>query len=325
MFLSANQGLAVMVAGGVPLAWRQFALTTSSEGLAILSAARTLQTQLKHYGIEASTDYAMIFGREDLHERLRQEQFPSDLGTRVIWHEGPALEGRATALGLALGCLTPAPTGFDLSRHLKPRPAIAEIFPWGELAFVAFLILCMGVMLGIHSIGLSDKYASVKLEAATHKCLTSGKSSRLEKDEKELEKKVEAASKFVGSRVLWTTYARDIAAGIPANAQLVLFQGVDELEASGKAAAAPKKSLLLQATAPSEGGAVPREIDTFLDELRRNKVLKQDFASVELAGIKRSESRGKGGQSSAAFSIVCLPKSKNVAGTASAAGTKGGE
>ena len=68
VFLNATQGLAVVVAGGMPLAWRNFLLPAHAEGPAILSAARTLRTQHSYYGIESALDFAILYGRGDLQE-----------------------------------------------------------------------------------------------------------------------------------------------------------------------------------------------------------------------------------------------------------------
>jgi hypothetical protein len=307
IFLNEKHGLAVLIAGGLTLAWRHFFLTEDSENLAILSAARTLQTQIKHYGIESAADFAMIFGREDIHERLRKEQLPSDLGTRVIWHDGPALGGPAIAFGLALSCLGTAEEGFDLSRELKPRPSISEIFPWADLAFTAFLVVCMGVVLGFHTMRLNEMYATVKVESSQYTSLGAGEVDKLEKNQKDMQLKVEAVRSFVESRIGWTAFTHEIGDKLPDNARLMTFQAANDLEA-GRGG---RKTLLFRATAPlSEDGSVPREIDVFLSELRRNKLLNRDFPSIEIADIKRSESTDKDKPSVAAFNIVCLPKKK---------------
>jgi hypothetical protein len=94
------------------------------------------------------------------------------------------------------------------------------------------------------------------------------------------------------------------------------FQGASELT-DGKKAVDGKKTLLLLATAPVSGeGVVPREIDAFLDELRKSDVLKRDFASVELTTMRQASSprmQGQESQSEASFTIVCLPKAKGRA------------
>jgi hypothetical protein len=310
VFLNATHGLAVLVTGGLPLAWRQFALPAGSESLAILSAARTLQTQYKHYGIESSADYAMIFGREEIHEQLRKEQLPSDMGTRMIWHDGPSLSSRATAFGLALGGLTGNESGFDLSRDLKPRPSIGEIFPWGDLAFVCALLVSMGGVLGFHYMKLSEQLLRVQAESSQYASLAAGESSHLEKDEKEVRQKIDAVRQFLEGRILWTSFTRNIANYLPNDAQLTSFEGKNILENGGKKSSDAKKSLKLRATAPlAEDGSIPREMDEFLNQLRKNEVLKRDFGSIELVDIKRTESQDKSEkQKDATFTIIGLPK-----------------
>ena len=209
VFLNASQGLAVVVAGGMPLAWRNFVLPAHGEGPAILSAARTLRTQHSYYGIESSLDFAILYGRGDLKERLQQEEFPTNLGTRVIWHDGPALDNAAMAQGVALGCLAQGIKAFDLSRALKPRASIREIFPWGELAVEMLLIAAMGVILGVRSMMLNDAYAAVGWKAR-HACLKSADQGKLEKQKKGLAEKVDAVQKFLSTRILWSAYAQDL-------------------------------------------------------------------------------------------------------------------
>jgi hypothetical protein len=316
VFLNATHGLAVMTVGGVPLAWRQFILPAGSEDLAILSAARTLETQQKHNGIESAPSYALICGREDVHERLRRKQFPSDMARRVIWHDGPSFSGRAAAYGLALGCLGAKVAGFDLSREMKLRAPIAEIFPWADLVFAAFLVAVMAVVLGFHAMDVSELCAQVEAKSSLHTCLAAGGAAHVEQDEKALEQKVDAVCKFLDSRILWTSYTYEISQRLPPNSRLRLFQGLNALDVGGKQGSGNlKKLLLLRATALYAGdNVIPHEIDEFLNALRNDKLLKHDFASVELADIKRAEGLTGRGQPEATFTVVCSPKASGGGG-----------
>ena len=309
VFLGATHGLAVMVAGDLPLAWRTFTLPAGMEGFAILSAAQTLRTQERHYGIESSLDYAMVHGRADLHERLQKEQFATDMGTRVVWHEGPALDGKTTAFGLALGCLTPNLKAFDLSRSLKSRPSLWEIFPWWDLAFTTVLVVFMALVLGAHSMKLDEAYVAVRAQSSQHKCLASADLGGLQKEKKGLEEKIDAVRKFLDSRILWSAYTRDISIRLPPNVVLNSLEGKSPLDGGGRNAA--KRAFSLRATAPlAQDGVTPRDIDTFLNALRNHPLFRRDFGSAELAEITRSQGNGKDG-AAAAFTIVCVP---NAAG-----------
>jgi hypothetical protein len=317
VFLGAAQGLAVVVANGMPLAWRTFILPARAEGFAIVSAARTLKSQREHYGIESTLDYAMIHGRADLRERLQQEQFSTDMGTRVLWHEGPALDGPSTAMGLALGCLTQNVQAFDLSRSLKARASIREIFPWWDLVFATVLIAVMGLVLGAHAMKLDESYAVVQAQSTRYKHVAAADLGRLEKEKNELQQKVEAVRKFLESRISWTVYTHDISVRLPEKAELNVFQGLNQFEGIGKkmVTSGPRKSLMLQAAAPYvQSSTTPREIDMFLGALRNDAVLKRDFGSIKLTGIARGKSRN-GNSPTAAFTIVCVPKGEGAAGS----------
>ncbi len=166
VFFGAGQAVAVMVLGGLPLTWKSFPLPAGAEGPAIVSAARTLRMQQLHHGIDVTPQYAVIHGRQDLHERLQQEQFPSDMETRVLWRNGPELDAAATAFGLALGGLSQNAKAFDLSRSLKPRPSLWEIFPWADLAFTSVLVVCAALFLGAQATKLDDSCAARRLSGA---------------------------------------------------------------------------------------------------------------------------------------------------------------
>ena len=323
VFLGGTQGLAVVVVGGLPVAWKVFALPGGSEGLEILSAARGLETQRGHYGIESALDYAMIHGRADLHERLQQERFPSDMSTRVTWHEGPAMEGAAIACGLALGCLATDGNAFDLSRSTKSRALIKEIFPWGELAFAIVLMGCMAVVLGAHSVRLDEVYATTRAENTQHSCLAAAEPGRLASNKKALEEKVEAVRTFLDSRILWTTYTRDIAARMPANARLTTFTGKNALAGGGKTKAGGG-SFRLEGMAPLlPDGSMPPEIAPFLGAIPNHPLWKRDFTSV-VTEIALPLS-GKKELPEVDFTITCLRKARDAANSSqgSAGGTHG--
>lgn len=309
VFLGATQGLAAVVAGSHPLAWKTFALPAGAEGAAILSAARTLQTQGKNYGVESSLEHVVIHGRADLHERLQQERLPSELSIRIVWQDGPALDGAAMAYGLAMGCLNQNAKAFDLSRQMKTRASIWEIFPWWDLAYASLLVAWLGTTLFAHSMKLEASYMAVRTQSSSHKHLNTGESKNLAKQTENLAKKVEAVYKYLDSRILWTEYTRDVSARLPANAVLRTFTGKWILE-SGRAGRKSKKSFLVHAVVPQAAdGSTPREIDEYLEELRNNPLLQRDFGSVQLTDIKRSMSRDRR-STVAAFTVVCLPKAK---------------
>jgi hypothetical protein len=280
-------------------------LPSFSEGLAILSAVRTLRTLNDHYGLESEIDYVTIHGRVDLHERLQKEQFATEVGIRVLWHEGPALGGAAMALGVALGCLAQNTKAFDLSKALKPRPSILEIFPWGELAFEVILVACMAGLLGVDSVKLEDAYAKTQSERSQHSCLYSIKPAHWEKEAKKLEDKIEIVHKFLETQILWTSYMNDIPHQLPATTKLKSFKGICQPEITGRSGGL--KNLALQVMAPATPtGAVPHEINAILKSLRNDPVSQHDFSTVEVADMKMSEKLQA--STGASYSIKCSSK-----------------
>jgi hypothetical protein len=303
IFLGADDGLAVLTVAGLPLAWRSFAMPSFSEGMAILSAARTLLSQSQYYEMSTPLDYAIVHGRPDLHDRLQKEGLPTEIGARMIWHDDPAFGGATIALGLAFGCLNQVAPAFDLSRTMKPRPSLRDIFPWGELACECTLMALMSLVVVHHSERLNSVYLSVQSECEGNKILASADVVRLEKEKVELTKKLDSLHKFIDSRVVWTTYTRGISTLLPANIQINNWDGSSALSAGGKGQGL--KSLKLAAIAPlTADGAIPPEVGKFVKLLRTQPLLKRDFSDAELTGIRPTQAKGsKAGQ--ADFTIVC--------------------
>jgi hypothetical protein len=307
IFLGASEGLAAVVADGIPLAWRTFPMREGSEGFSILSAVRTLQTQAKQYCMDLPLDFAMIHGRPDIHARLQKEGLPSQVGTRVVWNADPQLDGATIAYGLALGCMNQNLTAFDLSRTMKQRASLREIFPWGELICETAIVLFMGLMLSSHSSEMDLGYATAREECAQNKILASTPMKNLEQEKKELTQKIQVIHSFLDSRLLWTAYIRDISSRMPPNILITSIQGMWPLEISGKRTSSSKKNFTMQAKATlREDGTVPMEVGDFLVSLRNHPMLKRDFPDISVSTIKPTKASGKG-QATADFSIICKP------------------
>ena len=187
-----------------------------SEGMAILSAARTLMSQSRYYEMETPLDYAIVHGRADLHERLQKEGLPSEIGTRVVWHEGPALNSQAMAFGLALGCVDQADAGFDLSRLMKPKASLRDIFPWGELACECVLVAFMGLCLLHRNEQVRAACTAAQMRCDGNKILASSDVAKLEAEKRSLTQKIESLHQFLDSRVIWTSYLHNVMERFPA-------------------------------------------------------------------------------------------------------------
>ncbi|MFI5461652.1 MAG: hypothetical protein ACHRXM_40220 [Isosphaerales bacterium] len=311
VFLGRSEALAMQVAGDLPLIWRSCDLPATAEGAlaAITSTVLSLQILGQYCGIETAADLVMIHGRPDLADVLGSAALREKVNARVIHHPGPELEGEAIALGLALGC-QPTVHAFDLARTLKPRASLWELFPWGEVAVQAAILTCATLFLNYHARSLETKYRAVRAETARHPWLAKVTDANLEKEKKERTQKVEAIHQFLNSRILWTKYTQDAAQRLPANIVLKSFDGQCEMESTGvkSVVAKSKKSFVLKLAVPiSDGNAMPKEIDDFLDSLRADALLQRDFPLVEMADLKQSQ-RINGAKPIADFSVICLPR-----------------
>ncbi len=316
MFLNATQGLAVLSVGNFPFVWRYFSLSTGTEANALLSVTRTLQTLSKPCGHERPIDVIVVHGRPDLRELVVSEQLQDGLGIQTTWVEGPALDESVVAFGLALGCLTEGPESFDLSRSLKPRRSLWELFPWGEVAMQTALTICMGLFLANRSSHLDKSYSVVSKAIGEHVWLESLDEQDLEKEKKDLSLKVEAVRKFLGTRVVWTSYVRDIPTRLPKNVSMNGMDGMCDLEVSGKkkeSGMKQKKSFILRLSAPlTKEGKMPKEIDDFIGSLRVHPLLNRDFPTVQMRDLTRFQPLANSAPS-ATFSIFCSPKAEKAA------------
>lgn len=311
LVLGERQALAVLAANGLPLVWRPVSLHLGDEASALLSVSRSLQTMSRLCGVESPLDGVMLHGRPDLARLLDVDWLQQEMGAPVKWFDEPSLDDSQVAFGLALGCLRNNQSAFDLSRSLKPRATFREVFPLREAVLQAALLACMALLLLARSGNLNHSYLAARAENARHPWMASLQISQLQNENNQLQQRVGAVQRFLDSRITWTSYGRDLAECLPANAFLTSFQGVSELGASGKKkrAVKPKKSLVLHCAASiPQDGSMPQEIDRFLDTLRENPMLKRDFPVVELAGLKQSQRIGDD-TAVAFFTVVCVPKS----------------
>jgi hypothetical protein len=310
LILGETQALALLVANNLPLVWRSFSLPRGDEGSALLSVSRSLQTMSRLCGVESPLDAVIVHGRPDLPRLLGADWVQQEMGARVKWCDGPALDDSQVAFGLALGCLRDFPLAFDLARSLKPRASLQDVFPLRQAVLQAALLVGMTVLLATRSASLNDSYLGAQAENAQHPWMASLQTSQLGREKTQLLQKVAAVHRFLNTRITWTCYGRELAACLPAHAFLTSFQGVSELGLGGTQAgkAKPKKSLVLHGAASiPQDGSMPREIDRFLDRLREHPKLKRDFPVVELAGLKQARRTGDD-TPVAFFTVVCVPK-----------------
>jgi hypothetical protein len=295
IFLGEQEGIAVLTVGSLPLAWRSFALPSFSEGMAILSAARTLLSQSQYYEMSTPLDYAVVHGRPELHDRLQKEGLPTEIGVRMVWNAGPAYTGATVAQGLALGAAQQNAVAFDLSRTMKPRPALRDIFPWGQIACGTAIMVFMALMMMRHSDRVNSAYLAAKAECDGNKALAAADASKLQKEKADLTKKIDAVRKFIDGRVIWTAQIRGLSAWLPSEIKLGQWQGTATKAGSGRMQFAASAML-------TPLGALPPQVGEFVTALRTKPALKSVFPQTELMGLRQS---GKKAGGTADFNIVC--------------------
>jgi hypothetical protein len=308
--LGNGKGLAVVMTGNLAVLWRFFNLPAGSESSAICSAIRSVQTLVGHCGIDSPVDVVLLHGRNDLRANVETDEFREQVGVPLTWCGAPELNDRGKAWGLALGCLShQAEEAFDLSRSMKPRLPLREIFPWAEVAVQVALAICMFAFLTWRCRTLDEALVPVRVEIAQRAWLEKALQAQLQKEQTDLQQKVEAIRRFAGTRIIWTEYTHDIAERLPPTATLVSFTGQCELETPGKQAAVkPKKSFVLRASALiEEDGAVPKEVDRFMTALRDDPLLMRDFPQIVCEDIKHFQPNVTV-DPSVLFTVLCLPK-----------------
>jgi hypothetical protein len=309
IFLNDTDALAVVTAGSVCLLWKSFKLTKGSEPSAVGAAIRSCQSLIRHCGIEMTADVVVVHGRADLRAQLTAEEFTDKAGVQVVCSPEPVLDGAAVAYGLALGCIQDQGSdALDMTKSITPSPSLWRVFPWGEAAIQVALIVCMGLFMTTRSHSAEKIVQPVRAELQRHAWVGKKSQADLVKEKQELTAKVDSVRKFVTTRVLWTKYTHDVSERLPDEATLIAFQGISEMEQSGKGKSKPKKSFLIRATAPvPEDGTAPKQIDQFLSALRNHPLLQQDFPVVELADIKTAQAT-RNQEATTLFTVLCLPK-----------------
>jgi hypothetical protein len=323
VFLGDSQGLAVVTASGLPLVWRFFPLPAGDEATAVCSAARALHVLTGPCGSEAALDAVLVHGRDDLRGRLEAQGLGARLGSRLLWSAGPALDGAAVAYGLALGCLGPPGEAFDLARSLKPPPSLRDLFPWGEVAVQAAMLLCMGLFLNFHLHHLRGSLDAARTEVARRDRLAAVPDARLEKEKHDLQQQADAVRRFLADRVVWAAYLHDLPGRLPEQARLVSLEGRCELPGpsrNGAAPTPPRTSLLLRAVAPTpSGGVVPPEVNALVSALQNDELVRGRFPQVNLGEIA-PEQAAPGMPSMTAFTVSCFPRAAQGKGRKPAGG-----
>jgi hypothetical protein len=309
-FLGPAEGVALLLQGGMPLAWRRFDLPAGSENRALLSTAMALQVVGRRCGESGRPDAVLIHGRLDMAETLRNDMFKTVMGCRPQHTAGPPYDARSIALGLAMGCRE-ADEALDLSRTLKSRAPVWDVLPYGQVAAQVAVLASLSWMLSGHLRDVRAARKVVQSECAAHSWINKVSDDRLQKEKSDLEAKISAVKSFLETRVVWSAYTRNAASRLTESMVLRTFTGSCEFGATGKNA---KKSLVLGLSAPiPQGRTMPHEIDAYLGTLRSDETLRRDFPQVELGGLRWANALSGAATPQASFTVNCMPISDKPA------------
>jgi hypothetical protein len=314
LFLNDSEAFAVLVVKQLPIVWRHVDLRRGDEASTILSACRSLLMVSRDCGIESPLETLMLHGRSDLARLVDVDWLREQLGVPVRWFDGPVLSSAETALGSALGCWSLDQREFDLSRSFKPPVSLRDIVPWRQVAAQLALLLSMAMFLLTRYSGLQESYAALQVQNTENPRTATMQEAQLIQEKNELEQKVAAVQKFLGTRILWTPYGRQLAECLPPNAYLTSFHATCEMETADqkRGQTQPKQSLVVQGVVLlRQKGLMPQEIDLLLDKLRSSPLLKRDFPVVELAALKPGPSLADE-TPTASFTVLCLPKNSGA-------------
>jgi hypothetical protein len=310
LFLGEREAMAVLVAGGLPVVWRGFGMPRGDEAAAILSAARSMMAISRDCGVESPLAHIVLHGQPELARLLDLAWIRQQMDAPVDWFPDPPLDDGEMAFGTAIGCFRPDERSFDLAEPLKPPAGFREIVPWRAIAAQAAILAGLFGFLWYRCDCLDQACVAAQAQTAEMPPMAAADETELARQKSEAREKIAAVQKFLGTRVTWTACHRDLAACLPAGVVLTSFSGVCELEAGDKKSgkSKPRKSLIVEGKIPlAPDGAMPREIDQMINNLRSHPRLRRDFPIVELTELKQV--RRLGTESPAAwFTVVCRPK-----------------
>jgi hypothetical protein len=313
VFLNDTAGLAILALADHVVLWRGFAPTKDNPIQAAKSAVRALRCYAQASLYQSDVDGVIVHNPTGA---SWVGQLNEDMGIPTVASDEGEFDDARFSYGLTLAARSDEQTPFDLFRTLRSTPSILSNFPWKRAGVVATAAAIMLFVMWNKAAAIDQRYSNLRRQSAERKWATGKKTSEIKTERKLLMSEVDAVSKFLSTRVLWSNYLRDLPTRVPSNAGLWNLAGFCELKETSKKETErrTKKSLTLRGmTRFEKGRAAPEEIDAFLESLRNADLLKKDFPQVTLAEIKW---RREGSSEMAIFTVVALPN-KEKPGAAS--------
>jgi Tfp pilus assembly protein PilN len=306
VLLGEGGGLALLVLNDEPVLWRRFTLVVGQEPHSIASAVRYVEVHaMTGLGLGRVAG-VMVQGKigESLSARLREE-----LAGEVVIAPGEEPNEATYSLALALVARKVESGGINLFRPIRPPMTLGQMFPRKLAAGMALAAAVVTLTLGYVLMALDGECGNLRQQNAGYAWAQTLQTDAIERERKSLASEVSAVQGFLGTRVIWSNYLRDLPTRLPSNACLQSLTGSYEMKSTGKnETQRVNRSLTICGMARfTDRGSAPKEIDAFLESLRKADLLKQAFPVVRLAEIKW---RKDAGADTALFTVIASPAEK---------------
>ena len=305
-----SYGMAMLSVGDMMIAWRMFApgrngrLTQAAVEPALLGM---LDHAKKDLLIERIDGCLVQVGRDAEEYQRLAEDLAADLDMPVQLAGEANTETAAICTALANWGLQAPPNELDLFEGLQPRLGLLENFPRKAAAGLLATLAGCGFLLWNEATDLENQAALVTAKAKQDAKRAMVKLSSLKKQHEVLANEFRVAKSFIGTRVFFEDFLRELPSLLPGPMRITRIEGYDAVSLSDKVAPGAKKTKLQITTemdAPSEAGTPP-EVAAFTAGLRSSPAFRESFPRITGASIRLQKIQG--GQSRAKMVIVCMP------------------
>ena len=197
----------------------------------------------------------------------------------------------------------------DLAKALKRPPRFLDIFPYRDAAIAVVTFMIMFFVMFSAKQSLARDYQVIHAKNQSVSWAKSMGLRVLHKEKQDRLGEVNAITKFLKTRIVWSNYLKELPALVPKGSVMQGFRAEAEyVSGKKKGGKKSKRNLVLRGMAPfSKEGLVPPEISNFLENIRNAEVFKKEFPVSELVSIIW---RKEDGRNVAMYSVLCLEKKK---------------
>ena len=307
--IDGDRGLGLLQRGRSLLAWRPFAPAAGRELDSVCGVVRGLVAHARaDLGVHV-VDGAVLHGAPALSTVAAQASTVCGVEVRLV--AAVEMSDKAVAQGLALGGLGVGTSAPNLLKQLRPPFSVREIFPYGTAAILAVVALGSWRMLASETGTFDDrcKRAQQKIDAALKASRV--KLSDLKTARKAAMHEATLVSRFIGKRVPWAEFLRELPAHLPESAVLVGILGHDQLilpsleKPDEKLGEGQREVSIHGQMQMTQAEAAPEDVKDLLAGVTQFPLLLANFPRVDGAEVTRHPRRG---QDMATFIVRCGSK-----------------